>query len=627
LEMQQESKRERLPVADRVQNADVPLRRPPSAAGWPTLQGSKEFASLESQREPKRERLPVAEAAPCETQQEPKRGREPVIDRAQNSPEIPLRIPPPAAGSSSLQGNIREATPLETQPELKRERVSISDRAQNALEVPSRRPPSGVGWSTSQGSTRDKVTSSNANASELSSYPIEQPILINGQFTGVNNAQMTGSTRTTGFYVSKQEGLLSRVQAKTPIPEDVSTSAPNGLPPSIQPETSLQTNTTVPRRHYPPEPSAIPLTNLRSIGESISTTTPVTKTLSKTPGDGFVWNKQVAGDSHPTSSAGRGNVQFLLPDQHGDRDGFNTRSREDQANVESFQSNSPATSLRRDAFVQPSLSKSSNVTEVPRNVPSRPPASNHSRNRSSTQKAAEELIVATSHSSSKPSEETNVRAVPIPLGRHVEQPGVGIPSSKDPMASARAKGDRTSSVAQYTEQELMIPFRGAPVDDVIIIAPTDHAIPVISRDSGHKSTRHPRQTDHRHSPQASLHQTIDNATYVGDTLQKQFKEASTDKKPPSHVNNHFDTPSFREEKVYNHHNESQVPEDKKTTIQHEGLARILDQPLDRHVKKIRASPSTQSSHSGLPQEDLQMSSNEVRNHVVLPTNTNPNHVG
>ena len=627
LETQQESKKERLPVADRVQNADVPLRRPPSAAGWPTLQGNiKEFASLESQREPKRERLPVAEVAPCETQQELKRGREPVVDKAHNSSEIPSRMPPPAAGSSSLQGNIREATPLETQPEPKRERVSISDRAQNALEVPLRRPPSVVGWSTSQGSTRDKVTSSHANASELPSYPIEQPISIDGQLTGVNSTQMTSSIRTTGFYVSKQEGLFSRVQVKTPIPEDVTTSAPIGLPPIIRPEMSLQTSTTVPDRHCPPEPSAIPLTNLRSVGEPISTTTPVAKTLSKTPGDGFVWNKQVAGDSHPTSSASQENVPFLLPDQHGDRDGFNSRSREDQANVESFQSNSPATSLRRDTSIQPSLGKSSNVIEVPRNVPSRPPASNHSRNRSSTQKAAEELIVAASHSSSsKPSEETNVRAAPIPPGRHIEQSSVGIPSSKDPIASARAKGDRTSSAGQYTEQELMTPFRGAPADDGIIIAPTDHAIPVISRDSGHKSTRHPRQTDHRHSPQTLLHRMIDNATYAGDTLQRQFREASTDKKPPPQVHNHFDTPSSREEKVYNHHNESQAPEDKKTTIQHEGLARILDQPLDRHVKKTRASPSTQSSHSVLPQEEFQMSSNEVRNHVVSPTNTNPNH--
>lgn len=622
LETQQEPKRERLLVADRVQNADVPPRRPPSTAGWPALGSIKELASLESQREPKRERPPVAEAAPCETQQEPKRGREPVADRTQNSPEIPSRMPPPAAGSSYLQGNIREAAPLETQPEPKRERVSISDRTQNVLEVLPRRPPSVVGWSTSQGSTRDKAT---AYAPEPHSYPIEQPISTDGQPTVVNSAQMTSSTRSAGFYVSKQEGLLSRVQVKTPIPEDVSTSAPKGLPPSIHPETSLQTNTTVPDRHRPPEPSALPLTSLHSIGEPINTTTPVMKTLSKTPADVFVRNKQVTGESHPTSFASQENVPLLLPEQHGDRDGFNSRSREDKANVESFQSNSPATSLRRDAFVQPSLNKSSNVIEVPRNVPSRPPASNHSRNRSSTQKAAEELIVVASHSSSsKPSEETNIRATTIPLGRHVEQPGVGMPFSKDPVTSARTKGDRRSSVGQYTEQELMTPFRGAPADDGIIIAPTNHTVSVISRDSGHKSTRHPRQTDHRHSPQTPLHQVIDNAS---DTLQSQFREAITDKKPPPQVNNHFDAPSSREEKVYNHHNESQAPEDKKITIQHEGLARILDQPLDRHVKKTRASPSTQSSHSGLPQEEFQMSSNEVRNHLVSPTSTNPNYIG
>lgn len=644
LEMPQESKREK--VTDRVENVlEVPLRRPPSTAGWSNIQGNiKEATFPEIQREPKRERLPVAdnaaeapsrlppstagwtalqgsarEAAPLETQQEPKRGRELGADRAQNSSEAPSRMPP-VAGWSTPQGNIREVfVPLEVQQEPKRERAPIMDRTQNALDVPLRRPPSVVGWPTSQSNTRDKIVPT-SNAAEVPSYSVEQPVSIDVQFASANSVQMVSSVRTTGFPVPRQ-GLLSRVQTRTPIPENTSASATNCPPPSIQPELSFQRNTAAPDRRSPPEPSAIPLTNLRSISESTGTTlAPISKTqLSRTPADDGARNGQAASDSHPLVSANQENVPSSLPSQRGDRDGFNSRSREDQAHPEMFQS-SPAASLRREVSIQPSPSKPFNVVEVPQNVHLRPPASSHSRSHSSTTKVVEEPIIVASHSSSsKPSEETNARSAHIPLVRHVGQADVST------LASTRIKSDRTSSVGQYIEQDIVTaPTRGAPVDEANI-APADYSVPVIPRDSGPKSTRHLRQAEHRHPPQTSLHQTVE--THVGDTLQRQIRDASTDKKLLAHVNNHFDASGSQEENVHNLRTVNQASEDKKPTIQHEGLARILDQPFDRHIKKTGASPSTQSSDSGLPQEELQIPFNEVGSHVMSPTSTNLSYIG
>ena len=645
LEMQQESKREK--VADRAENVpEVPSRRPPSALGS-NLQGNiREATFPEMQRELKRERLPMGdnapevpsrlpasvgwsalqgsarEAIPLETQQEPKRGRELGADRAQNSSEVPSRMPPPVAGWSTPQGNIREVfVPLEMQQEPKRERAPIVDRAQNALEAPPRRPPSTMGWSTSQGYTRDKVApTSNGSAAEAPSYSIEQPPSIDVQFAGVNGVQMASSVRTTGFPVLRQ-GLLSRVQTRTPIPEDTTTSAANCPPPSIQPELSSQRNTAALDRRSPPEPFTIPLANLRSISESGTGTTlaSISKTQSfKTPADEGARNGQAAGDSHLLGSANQENVPSSLPNQRGD--GFNSRSREDQAHPGLFQS-SPATSLRHDASIQPSPSKPFNVVEVSQNVHLRPPASNHNRSHSSTTKVGEEPIIVTSYSSSsKPSEETNARLAHIPLGRHVGQ------ADASTLSSTRIKGDRTSSGGQHIEQDIVTaPTRGAPVDDGTNIAPADYSVPVISRDSGPKSTRHTRQAEHRHPPQTSLLQTIE--THVGDALQRPIRDSGTDKKSQAQVNNHFDAPGSHEEKVHNLRTVNQASEDKKPTIQHEGLARILDQPFDRHIKKTGASPSTQSSHSGLPQEELQMPANEVRSLVMSPTSTDLNDTG
>ena len=646
LEVQQEPKRERAPMVDRAQNVlDIPSRRPPPAA-TPQVNIREAVVPLEVQQEPKREEAPMVDRAqnvlevpsrrlppaagwatpqinirevivPLEVQQEPKKERAHMVDRAQNVLEVPSRRPPPAAGATP-QVNIREAiVPLEVQQEPKKERVPIVSRAQNSLEVPLRRPTSVVGWSTSQGSTKDKVAStSNANTAEAPSYSIEQPTSTSVQLAGV---PMASSVRTS-FSVPRQEGLLPRVQIRTPIPENTSASAFNSQPPSIQPESFFHRGTPAPDRRSPPEPSTVPLTNLRSISEFTGTTlAPVTKAqLSKTPADEGARNGQAAGDSHPPSSATQDNVSLSLPGQRGDRDGFNLRSRDDPVHSESLQSHSPATSLRRDASIQPSLSKPVNVVEFLQNVPSRPLASNHSRSYSSTTtKVGEEPIIVTSHSSfSKPGEETNARAAHIPLGRHVGQPDIGT------LSSNRIKGDRTSSVGQYIEQDIvMAPTRGAPVDDGTKIIPVDHSVPVISRDSGPKSTRHPRQTEHRHPPQTPLQQTTE--AHIGDTLQRQIRD---DKKSATQANNHFDAPSSQEEKVH-YHRTNQASEDKKPTIQHEGLARILDQPLDRHVRKAGASPSTQSSHSGLPQEELQLPSNEVRNHVMSPTSTDSNYVG
>ncbi|KAK2466980.1 hypothetical protein APHAL10511_001238 [Amanita phalloides] len=264
-------------------------------------------------------------------------------------------------------------------------------------------------------------------------------------------------------------------------------------------------------------------------------------------------------------------------------------------NLESSQPHSPATSLRRNAPVQP-LNTPSNAVDFVQG-PLKPQTTNHSRNYSSSAKAGEDFVpVASQTLPPRPIED--IRGVP-----NLHHSDIGTPpSTRDFRATARARNDRAIDAGYHTEREAMIPsINSVSANGASHANQLDSTLSSAFQDKNVKSTLHSHHTEHRRSPKTS-HQFVDDAAHESNSVRKQWKEVTEDKNNQLHVANSssdVNPPEAKQDKP----NASHPTGDKKPVILHEGLARILDQPLDRHIKKTRTSPSTHSSQSGLPRED------------------------
>ncbi|KAF8628455.1 hypothetical protein AX15_003969 [Amanita polypyramis BW_CC] len=519
---------------------------------------------------------------------------------------------------------VPQSSPLGTPPSItvtqenpKREGSSAANKVQNANEIPPRRPPSTSDWITPQEISKDKATTapsgSYTNAGELVYHPFQRSSSVDSQPATVSSMQLASSSRRppTGFYTHKQEGLISRVHTRTPIPEEIAVPASNRSIAQIDP--SLQRMAVTSHRCSPPEHLVAPRMNLRSVSESVGVTpTPLIKTVATSASKAFSNENRKGVELHHTpNSISSENALPLPTGPLGDKSGHVAKasSQEDQLRPESFQSHSPVTSLHRETSVQPSSSRPPNAfdrSDAPQHAYTKSQSSNNSRSHTLAAKASEEIMAASHSRPSKPSEDTN-RAMYGASGRSVGQIEANLPPPRDSHMSEKPVIDKTPGVVQDSEQGPMnTTVRGVPANDIPLAATTNPTVPSVHLDSGSRNVRYLQQTEHQNIPHTSLRSTVDSVAHDGNTPRRQTKEVVADKKPEPLARSHQVQSVPKEEQTSNYHDATvkQSRDDKKPVILHEGLARVLDQPSDRQIRKVRASPLSESSQSGLPREEL-----------------------